>query len=48
MTAVRAAASDAGRDPLSIGAAVLLFTVTGRSRHEIDEALESTAMKTSR
>jgi phthiodiolone/phenolphthiodiolone dimycocerosates ketoreductase len=46
LTAVRAAASDAGRDPLSIGAAILFFTVTGRSRHEIDEALESTAMKT--
>jgi phthiodiolone/phenolphthiodiolone dimycocerosates ketoreductase len=46
LTAVRAAASDAGRDPLSIGAAMMFFTVTGRSRHEIDEALESTAMKT--
>ena len=46
LTAVRAAASDAGRDPLSIGAAILFFTVTGRSRQEIDEALESTAMKT--
>jgi phthiodiolone/phenolphthiodiolone dimycocerosates ketoreductase len=46
LTAVRAAASDAGRDPLSIGAAILFFTVTGRSRHEVDEALESTAMKT--
>jgi phthiodiolone/phenolphthiodiolone dimycocerosates ketoreductase len=43
--AVRAAASDAGRDPMSIGAAQLFFTVTGRSRGEIDEALESTAMK---
>jgi phthiodiolone/phenolphthiodiolone dimycocerosates ketoreductase len=46
LAAVRAAASDAGRDPLSIGAAILFFTVTGRSRHEVDEALESTAMKT--
>jgi phthiodiolone/phenolphthiodiolone dimycocerosates ketoreductase len=46
LTAVRAAASDAGRDPLSIGAAILFFTVTGRSRQEVDEALESTAMKT--
>src|ERR1700742_1431472 len=46
LAAVRAAASDAGRDPLSIGTAILFFTVTGRSRHEIDEALESTAMKT--
>jgi phthiodiolone/phenolphthiodiolone dimycocerosates ketoreductase len=31
---------------LSIGAAILFFTVTGRSRQEVDEALESTAMKT--
>src|ERR1700709_2739391 len=46
LTAVRAAASDAGRDPLSIGAAILFFTVTGRSSGEIDEALESIAMKT--
>jgi phthiodiolone/phenolphthiodiolone dimycocerosates ketoreductase len=46
LAAVRAAASDAGRDPLSIGSAMLFFTVTGRSRHEVDEALESTAMKT--
>ncbi|MGA9490614.1 MAG: LLM class flavin-dependent oxidoreductase [Mycobacterium sp.] len=44
--AVRTAASDAGRDPTSIGAGILFFTVTGRSRDEIDEALESTAMKT--
>lgn len=46
LEAVRAAASDAGRDPSSIGASILFFTVTGRSRGEIDEALESTAMKT--
>ena len=32
--------------PLAIGGAILFFTVTGRSRQEIDEALESTAMKT--
>jgi phthiodiolone/phenolphthiodiolone dimycocerosates ketoreductase len=44
--AVRAAASDAGRDPLSIVGAMFFFTVTGRDRQEIDEALESTAMKT--
>ncbi|HUB54818.1 MAG TPA: LLM class flavin-dependent oxidoreductase [Mycobacterium sp.] len=42
---VRAAASDAGRDPLSITAANWLFVVTGASRGEVDEALESTAMK---
>ena len=46
LDAVRAAASDAGRDPLSIAGAILFFTVTGRNRREIDEALESTAMKT--
>jgi len=44
--AVRAAASDAGRDPLGITGAILFFTVTGRNRQEIDDALESTAMKT--
>ena len=38
---VRAAASDAGRDPLSIRPAALFFTVTGRSRDEVDEALAS-------
>jgi phthiodiolone/phenolphthiodiolone dimycocerosates ketoreductase len=42
---VRAAASDAGRDPMSIIAASFFFTVTGRSREEIDEALNSDAMK---
>src|SRR5271155_685595 len=44
--AVRAAASDAGRNPLGMTGAILFFTVTGRNRQEIDEALESTAMKT--
>src|SRR5271156_1453759 len=44
--AVRAAASDAGRDPLSIVGAMFFFTVTGRNRRALDEALESTAMKT--
>ena len=46
LDAVRAAASDAGRDPLGITGAILFFTVTGRNRQEIDDALESTAMKT--
>ena len=46
LEAVRAAASDAGRDPLSIAGAMFFFAVTGRNRREIDEALESTAMKT--
>jgi len=42
---VRAAASDAGRDPMSITAAGLFFVVTGRSRDLVDEALDSSAMK---
>src|ERR1700730_16370480 len=46
LDAVRTAASDCGRDPQSIGAAMFFFTVTGRNRQEIDDALESTAMKT--
>jgi phthiodiolone/phenolphthiodiolone dimycocerosates ketoreductase len=45
LAAVRAAASDAGRDPQSITAAKLLFVVTGRSRGEVDEALGSPPMK---
>jgi phthiodiolone/phenolphthiodiolone dimycocerosates ketoreductase len=42
---VRGAASDAGRDPLSITAANWFFVITGRSRGEVDEALESDVMK---
>jgi phthiodiolone/phenolphthiodiolone dimycocerosates ketoreductase len=42
---VRSAASDAGRDPLSVTAANWLFVVTGGSGEEVDEALSSTAMK---
>lgn len=42
---VRAAASDAGRDPLSITAADMFFVMTGRSRYEVDEALGSRVMK---
>ncbi|HEX4559883.1 MAG TPA: LLM class flavin-dependent oxidoreductase, partial [Mycobacterium sp.] len=45
LAAVRAAASDAGRDPQSITAAKLLFVVTGHSRGEVDEALGSPAIK---
>ena len=45
LATVRAAASDAGRDPMSITAANLLPVVTGRSRAEVDEALDSVAMK---
>jgi phthiodiolone/phenolphthiodiolone dimycocerosates ketoreductase len=42
---VRAAASDAGRDPLSITAANWFFVVTGASRGEVDDALGSTPLK---
>src|SRR3984893_9092501 len=44
---VRAAASDAGRDPLSITAANWFFVVTGASRGEVDERLGRTGMKAS-
>lgn len=43
---VRSAAENAGRDPQAITAAVWLFVVTGRSREQVNEALESTALKT--
>jgi phthiodiolone/phenolphthiodiolone dimycocerosates ketoreductase len=42
---VRAAASDAGRDPMSIIPAVWLVVVTGRSRDDVDEALDSEVIK---
>jgi phthiodiolone/phenolphthiodiolone dimycocerosates ketoreductase len=45
LDAVRAAASDAERDPLSIIPAVGLFVVTGRSRDDVDEALESEMLR---
>lgn len=45
LDAVRAAASDAGRDPKSIVPALWIPVVTGRSTTEIDEALESEIMK---
>ncbi len=38
---VRAAASDAGRDPLAIVPALWIGVVTGRSAAQVDEALES-------
>src|SRR6478609_9743492 len=38
---VRAAASDAGRDPMSIVPAVWIPVITGRSRDDVDEALDS-------
>jgi phthiodiolone/phenolphthiodiolone dimycocerosates ketoreductase len=42
---VWAAASDAGRNPLSIIAANWFFVLTGGSRDEVDDALGSTVMK---
>ena len=42
---VRAAASDAGRDPMSIIPAVWLPIVTGRSRDDVDEAADSEIIK---
>jgi phthiodiolone/phenolphthiodiolone dimycocerosates ketoreductase len=42
---VRAGASDAGRDPMSIIPAVWLVVVTGRSRDDVDEALDSEIIK---
>jgi len=38
---VRTAASDAGRDPMTITPALIRFIVTGRSRDEIDEVVDS-------
>jgi phthiodiolone/phenolphthiodiolone dimycocerosates ketoreductase len=43
---VRAAASDAGRDPMSITPALWIPVVTGRSRDDVDEALDSEILKT--
>jgi phthiodiolone/phenolphthiodiolone dimycocerosates ketoreductase len=45
LQAVRTAASDAGRDPMSITPAVWLFVVTGGSRDDVDETLNSNAAK---
>ncbi|WP_372452848.1 LLM class flavin-dependent oxidoreductase [Mycolicibacterium xanthum] len=45
---VRAAASDVGRDPMSILPAMLFFVSTGRSRDEVDEALSSPFAKASK
>ena len=42
---VRAAASDAGRDPMSIIPAVFLPVITGHSRDNVDEALDSEIIK---
>jgi phthiodiolone/phenolphthiodiolone dimycocerosates ketoreductase len=47
LEAVRAAASDAGRDPMSIVPAVQRAVVTGLNRDDVDEALDSVFMKAS-
>ncbi len=44
---VRAAASDAGRDPMSIVPAVWIPVITGRSRDDVDEALDSELVRAS-
>jgi phthiodiolone/phenolphthiodiolone dimycocerosates ketoreductase len=45
LQAVRTAASDAGRNPLAIIPAAGLFVITGRSRSEVDDALNSDIAK---
>ena len=42
---VRAAASDAGRDPMSILPALWIPVVTGRTRDDVDAALASPLVK---
>ncbi|MDT5001125.1 MAG: phthiodiolone/phenolphthiodiolone dimycocerosates ketoreductase [Mycobacterium sp.] len=42
---VRTAASDAGRNPMSITPAALLCVITGRTRDDVDEALDSDIAK---
>jgi phthiodiolone/phenolphthiodiolone dimycocerosates ketoreductase len=42
---VRTAASDAGRDPMSITPAAWLFVMTGRTRDDVEEALNSDIAK---
>jgi phthiodiolone/phenolphthiodiolone dimycocerosates ketoreductase len=42
---VRSAASDAGRDPMSIIPALLMFAVTGRTRDDVDAALDSEVLR---
>jgi phthiodiolone/phenolphthiodiolone dimycocerosates ketoreductase len=45
LDAVRSAASDAGRDPMSIIPAMNLFAVTGRTRDDVDEALDGVVLR---
>jgi phthiodiolone/phenolphthiodiolone dimycocerosates ketoreductase len=43
---VRTAASDAGRDPMAVTGAAMLFVITGISRGQIEETVESVAART--
>lgn len=45
LDAVRTAASNAGRDPSSITPALSIFVVTGRSRDDVEQTLNSDAAK---
>lgn len=45
LDAVRSAASDVGRDPMAITPAMFMIVVTGRSRAEVDDALESEVIR---
>jgi phthiodiolone/phenolphthiodiolone dimycocerosates ketoreductase len=45
LEAVRTAATNAGRDPMSVTPAAWLFVVTGRSPDEVDETLASDAAR---
>jgi phthiodiolone/phenolphthiodiolone dimycocerosates ketoreductase len=45
LDAVRSAASDAGRDPMAILPAMVMFTVTGRTRDDVDEALDGEVLR---
>jgi phthiodiolone/phenolphthiodiolone dimycocerosates ketoreductase len=42
---VRSAASDTGRDPTAILPAMQMFVVTGRTRDDVDEALDSEVLR---
>src|SRR5258705_9628965 len=42
---VRSAASDFGRDPMAILPAMQMFVVTGRTRDDVDEALDSELLR---
>jgi len=45
LDAVRSAATDAGRDPMAITPASYRFVITGRSRDEVEEALNSVIVR---